>query len=84
MCELKLEIITKVLRALGNRNHLNHDGVDCNKIGLGNLHMQIIMVHILQQDGILVGDSNLSLIFDYTLRASNYYYDKNLIFSRWY
>ena len=46
--------------------------------------MQIIMVHILQQDGILVGDSNLSLIFDYTSRASNYYYDKNLIFSRWY
>ena len=34
MCELKLEIITKVLRALGNRNHLNHDGVDCDKIGL--------------------------------------------------
>ena len=46
MCELKLEMLTKVLRALGNRNHLNHDGVDCNKIGLGNLHMQIIMVHI--------------------------------------
>ena len=33
MCELKLEIITKIVRALGKRNHLNHDGVDCNKIG---------------------------------------------------